>query len=64
MKGHRIPIIVAEQGIGRGAQPTTFILNMLADGAGGDSKSTYAPKPLYVTNFYRSLVVMNSDVSL
>ena len=62
MKGTRIPIIVAEQGIGRGSQPTTFVLNWLGDGVGGDWSSTYAPKLLYLTNYLSSMVVLNSDV--
>lgn len=63
MKGHRIPIVVAEQGIGRGAQPTTFLLNILGDGAGGDWSSTYAPKLLYVTNFLRFAIVLSFLIS-
>lgn len=62
VKGLRVPIIVSEQGIGRGSQPTTFLLNLLGDGVGGNSLSTYAPKLLYITNFLRSIVVLNSDL--
>jgi sulfoquinovosidase len=62
MKGYRVPIIVAEQGIGRGSQPTTFLLNFFGDGAGGDSTSTYAPKPLYFSNYLRSMVVLSSGM--
>ena len=36
MKGRRVPIVVAEQGIGRGSEPLTSLLNLFADGAGGD----------------------------
>ena len=60
--GHRVPILVAEQGIGRGAEPTTTALNWIADGTGGDSLTTYAPKPLYMTNHNRSMVFENSQV--
>ena len=60
--GHRVPILVAEQGIGRGAEPTTTALNWIADGTGGDSLTTYAPKPLYMTNHNRSMIFENSQV--
>ena len=64
LKGKRVPILVAEQGIGRGQEPITSALNYLGDGAGGDWSTTYAPKPMYVTNQNRSLVFDNSEVSL
>jgi hypothetical protein len=63
MKGRRVPILVAEQGIGRGAQPLTTMLNFFADRAGGDWSTTYAPKPAYITNFNRSVLIENSEVS-
>lgn len=40
MKGRRIPIVVSEQGIGRGTEPITTFLNLFADGAGGDWSTT------------------------
>eukprot|EP01041_Mallomonas_annulata_P000579 gene579-1117_t len=61
LKGRRVPIVVAEQGIGRGLQPITSALNYLADGAGGDWSTTYAPKPLYVTNQNRAMLFENSE---
>eukprot|EP00602_Paraphysomonas_sp_CaronLab_P004374 CAMPEP_0185032268 /NCGR_PEP_ID=MMETSP1103-20130426/20220_1 /TAXON_ID=36769 /ORGANISM="Paraphysomonas bandaiensis, Strain Caron Lab Isolate" /LENGTH=825 /DNA_ID=CAMNT_0027568097 /DNA_START=78 /DNA_END=2555 /DNA_ORIENTATION=- len=61
MKGLRVPILVAEQGIGRGLQPITSMLNIFGNGAGGDWSTTYAPKPLYITNFNRSLVLENTE---
>ncbi|KAJ1435627.1 glycosyl hydrolases family 31-domain-containing protein [Ochromonadaceae sp. CCMP2298] len=62
LKGRRVPILVAEQGIGRGAEPLTSLLNLVGDRAGGDWSTTYAPKPLYVTNFNRSLMLQNSEM--
>ena len=58
-----MPILCAEQGIGRGAQPITSLLNILGDRAGGDWSTTYAPKPLYITNHNRSVVFENTEVS-
>lgn len=62
LKGRRIPILVAEQGIGRGAEPITSFLNFFADRAGGDWSTTYAPKPVYVTSQNRSILVENTEV--
>lgn len=62
LKGRRIPILVAEQGIGRGPTTTTMFLNIVGDGTGGDTLTTYAPKPLYLTNFNRSMMFDNSQV--
>lgn len=58
-----MPILCAEQGIGRGAQPITSLLNLLGDRAGGDWSTTYAPKPLYITNHNRSVVFENTEVN-
>lgn len=62
MKGRRVPILVAEQGIGRGPTATTMFLNIVGDGTGGDTLTTYAPKPLYLTNFNRSMIFDNTQV--
>lgn len=63
MKGRRVPILVAEQGIGRGAEPLTSFLNFFADRAGGDWSTTYAPKPAYFTNQHRALFLENSEMT-
>eukprot|EP01040_Poterioochromonas_malhamensis_P009899 gene9899-10754_t len=63
VKGRRIPIVVSEQGIGRGTEPITTFLNLFADGAGGDWSTTYAPKPYYLTNLNRSLMLENPEIS-
>ena len=34
MKGSRLPVFLSEQGVGRGVQPLTFILNLASPGAG------------------------------
>lgn len=54
LKGHRVPVLVSEQGIGRGAQPITFLLDLVA-GAGGDAFTTYIAVPQYLTSNLRSL---------
>ncbi|MCX8072461.1 MAG: alpha-glucosidase [Candidatus Binatia bacterium] len=59
-KGHRVPIVVSEQGIGRGAQPVTAVLDLIA-GAGGSWHTTYAPVPHYITSKLRSLALNNTE---
>lgn len=54
MKGRRLPIVVGEQGIGRGLQPLTALAELRA-GAGGAWHSTYAAIPHYLTSRMRSL---------
>ncbi|KAK3284788.1 hypothetical protein CYMTET_7580 [Cymbomonas tetramitiformis] len=54
-KGRRIPIVNAEQGIGRGLEPLTDILNTFAAGVGGDRYTTYLPIPHYISSRSRSL---------
>lgn len=63
MSGRRIPVLVSEQGVGRGEQPITAINNKKAEGIGGHWYTTYCPKPLYLTNFNRSLLFENSEVT-
>jgi alpha-glucosidase len=60
LKGRRVPIFVSEQGIGRGLQPVTALLDLVA-GAGGSWHTTYAPVPHYLTSRMRSLALENSE---
>lgn len=54
LKGKRVPIFVSEQGIGRGKQPLTFLVDLVA-GAGGNWHTSYAPVPHYLTSTMRSI---------
>ncbi|MCB1138047.1 MAG: alpha-glucosidase [Leptospiraceae bacterium] len=63
MKGRRLPILVQEQGIGRGAEPITTGANITA-GAGGDWHTSYAGVPHYITSKMRSLMLMNYEYSV
>lgn len=58
LKNSRIPILVREQGIGRGLQPLTAIMNTIAD-SGGDEFSTYYSAPVFLTSKYRALILKN-----
>ncbi|CAK7340243.1 unnamed protein product [Dovyalis caffra] len=63
-KGKRVPILVQEQGIGRGDQPITFAANLVSYRAGGDWSTTYAPSPFYITSKMRSLYLEGYDYSV
>lgn len=54
--GERWPLVVSEQGIGRGAQPLTWGANRAA-GAGGAWWTTYAAVPHFLTTDGRSLAL-------
>ncbi len=63
LKGRRVPIFVMEQGVGRGRQPTTFLVDLVAD-SGGDWHTSYAPVPHYLTTHNRSLFLENTEFSV
>ena len=64
LKGRKVPILVSEQGVGRGEQPITDTLNTdVAEGVGGSWHTTYAPKPIYITNHNHTVMLNNSEVS-
>ncbi len=63
LKGRRVPVLVREQGIGRGLQPLSALLNTLGGGAAGDWSTTYAPVPQYVTTRLRSLFLEDAAPS-
>lgn len=54
LRGHAYPIITREQGIGRGEQPLSLLVDLVA-GAAGARDTTYAPLPHYITSAPRSL---------
>src|SRR5215203_214872 len=60
MKGHIVPILIREQGIGRGEQPVTWAVDWKA-GAGGDPYTSYASVPHYMTSEARSLFLENYE---
>lgn len=60
MRGREVPILTAEQGVGRGAQPLTRYTEAFG-GAGGDWWSTYAPVPGFVTTELCGLLLRNTE---
>ncbi|XP_058107452.1 uncharacterized protein LOC131251023 isoform X2 [Magnolia sinica] len=63
-KGRRVPILVQEQGVGRGDQPITLAANLVSYRSGGDSSTTYAPSPFYMTSKMRSLYLEGYGYSI
>ncbi|KAJ3109899.1 hypothetical protein HDU96_007080 [Phlyctochytrium bullatum] len=65
LKGKKVPIMVREDGVGRGVQPTTFVTNtVFGPYAGGDDVSAYKPVPYYLTSKLRCLFLESNDYSL
>jgi alpha-glucosidase len=62
MKGHKVPIFIQEQGIGRGKLPVTWAADWQA-GAGGSPYTSYASVPQYITSQMRSLFLENYEYS-
>jgi alpha-glucosidase len=63
MKGRRLPIFVTEQGVGRGEQPLTLAVDLVA-GSGGTWYTSYAGVPQYITSRLRSMFLENSEYSV
>ncbi len=63
LKGKRVPILVMEQGVGRGAQPITFGADVTAK-SGGDWHTSYAPVPFTMTSRLRALFLENYQYSV
>ena len=63
-KGNEVPILSQEQGIGRGRPAISNAVELVAEGAGGDSYTTYCALPFFVTNYSRSLYLTNTEYSV
>ena len=61
LKGHVVPILTEEGGIGRGRQPLTFLMNLGGTGSGGTAYTSYASIPHYLTSLNRSLFLESSE---
>lgn len=54
MSGHAFCLCTQEQGIGRGAQPLSTLVNLVSPGAAGNAYTTYAPQPVFITTAGRA----------
>ena len=64
LKGKRVPIYVEEQGLARGAQPLSRLLDELAEGLAGEWYQTYAPVPYFMTTRPRAMMLENREYSV
>jgi alpha-glucosidase len=55
LSGRTIPLVVREQGVGRGEQPVTVLADVTNNGAGGTEAMTYAAWPSFVTDDVRGV---------
>lgn len=63
LRGRVVPILVSEQGVGRGVEPLTDYFNVnVSEGAGGDWYTTYAPKAAYFTDTNKGFIVDQSSI--
>jgi alpha-glucosidase len=63
LKGHMVPVLTREQGVGRGDPLITQAQNALTPPQGGDEASTYAVVPQYLTSRNRGLFLTDSEYS-
>jgi len=63
LRGKRFSVLTREQGVGRGKQPLTWLLNLFFGGAGGNWATTYAPMPYFMTSKVRGMCLENAEVS-
>lgn len=64
LSGRRVPMVVREQGVGRGRQPLTLLANVFRHRAGGGWDTTYAAMPCYVTSAMRGLFLENTEYAV
>ena len=60
-KGRKLPIMVREQGVGRGLQPITLAADLTNNGAGGKWHTSYAGVPHFITTAQRGLMLDTHD---
>ena len=60
LKGRVVPVLTSEQGIGRGLEPLTALLNAAAK-SGGSWHTTYSAIPHYVTSQLKSFFLEGSN---
>lgn len=64
LKGHEIPVLVQEGGVGRGHQPISAAVNLVSSGSSGSENSTYYAAPHVLTSRLRSFFLENEEVSV
>ena len=60
MRGRVVPLLVSEQGVGRGLEPLSSELDVVAHGEAGNWHTTYASLPHYMTDGMQSMLFNHS----
>jgi alpha-glucosidase len=55
LSGRVLPLVIREQGVGRGEQPVTLLADLTTRGAGGDDTLSYASMATFVTGDLRGV---------
>ncbi len=63
LSGRVIPLMIREQGVGRGLAPLTFLADVTNRGAGGTESMTYAAWPSFVTGDVRGVELDPGEAS-
>ena len=63
LKGHEVPVISQEGGVGRGHPVLSPLIDTFSPGSAGNAYSTYYAAPVYMTSDYRSLFLENTEFS-
>jgi alpha-glucosidase len=64
LKGLRFPLASSEQGVGRGLEPVTKVLNAFGAKAGGKWYTTYSACSTFITNSTTGLLVNTSNIGM
>lgn len=62
-KGHNVPVWIQEQGIGRGEQPISLLVNASVKGAAGHNLSSYFSVPQVLSSAGYSVFLENTEFS-
>jgi alpha-glucosidase len=63
LRGREVPIVIQEQGVGRGNGLVSSVVNLGSEGSAGDWSTTYYATPFYLTNRGRALMLENEEIS-
>ena len=61
LSGRKFPVFSSEQGVGRGLEPITDVLNHASPGTGGHWYTSYTHVPFYVTSDVHSMLVESPE---
>ena len=64
LRGHVVPVLSQEGGLGRGRWPISDAANLVSPGSGGDAFTTYAAMPYYLSSARRAFFLENTEYSV